>query len=189
MDTGLVKTRRWDVAFHHRTRSRHEFSFLDQSRIGTLTRLALSGRANVLLGYYFQPQQIRTATWVRGQRFFGGVEGILYRGNRFTLNTRAVAERHIGTGRPDYNRYRTMGRITFGKRKIRPFIQNEILAVNNGFHSTRNAGGAVVQISPETTLEVSYLYDTRRTFWGGDRQALVTSIRWNPRWRLGLKSK
>jgi hypothetical protein len=44
----------------------------------------------------------------------------------------------------------------------------------------RNSGGLRVVVSPKVAFEVGYLYDVRRTVWGGDRQAIVTEISFQP---------
>jgi hypothetical protein len=101
--------------------------------------------------------------------------------NGVAVSTRLVAERHIGTGLPDYNRYRSSVRIVVGKSRIAPFFQNEMLAVRQGFPSTRNSGGMRLRINQQLTVEAGYLYDNRRVAWGGNRQALVTTVRWVPK--------
>ena len=45
----------------------------------------------------------------------------------------------------------------------------------------RNSGGLGVRVTPELTVEGGFLYNIRRTFWGGDRQAIVTGLRWQPK--------
>lgn len=183
VDTRVVSQGRFELTLHHRTRTRHEITYLDQSRVGPVARWTVNPRLALLGGYYFQPQQIRPHTWSEGQRVFFGVETPLVNRRGSVLAMRAVAERHMFTGRPAYNRYRTSLRWTMGQARLRPFVQNELLAVWPGFHSTRNSGGLSFRLSPVASLDVSYLYDTRRTFWGGDRQSIVTSIRWTPQFR------
>lgn len=180
-DTRLFGSDRVEVVAHHRTRSRHQLSFLDQSRLGATFRVSVNSRLAIWGGYYFQPQQVHAQTWARGQRPFIGLETPLARTKTSTLSLRLATERHFHTGRPDYTRHRTSLRWTMGTGRVRPFVQNELLAVWPNFHSTRNSGGLSVRLSPELSMDVSYIYDSRRAFWGGDRQALVTSMRWNPK--------
>lgn len=189
-DTRLVERGRLEVSLHHRLRTRHELQYLDQARFGSIARWN-EKRFSILAGFYLQPQQIHEQDWTPGRRVFGGIEVPVQLGSRIVLSSRLVAERHMSTGRPDYARYRTSERVVFGAGRFRPFIQNELLAVKQGFHSTRNSGGMSLRINDEFSVEVSYLYDIRRTFWGGDRQAVVTSMRWTPNfsWNTERKSK
>jgi hypothetical protein len=160
--------------------------FLEQSRYGGIARFYGSSRSPRffwLAGYYYQPNHSLDGGWFKGHRAWGGFESQPVVKPGYAILFRAVSERHINTGRPSYFRHRTALRWTggAGSRKVRPFVQNEVLAVWPGFHSTRNSGGLAVRLSPEWLLEAAYLYDTRRTFWGGDRQAVVTSFRWTPK--------
>ena len=84
----------------------------------------------------------------------------------------------MGTGRPDYNRYRSYFRIVIGRDRVTPYLQNELLAVRHGFHSMRNSAGLRFRLASRMTAETGFLYDHRQTEWGGDRAALVTAIRY-----------
>ncbi|MBM3758831.1 MAG: DUF2490 domain-containing protein [Acidobacteria bacterium] len=184
MDTTLIQKGRFELSSHHRTRTRQELTYLDQSRVGAIGRWTARPKLVVLAGYYFQPQQLRDDLWTRGHRVWGGVEAPLWSKPGHLVSGRLLMERHLSTGRADYFRYRTSLRYVAGKGRVRPFIQNEVLAAWPGFHSTRNSGGVMMRLNDQLSLDVSYLYDVRRTFWGGDRQSVVTSMKWTPRWRL-----
>ena len=188
-DARLFSTNRFELAAHHRTRSRHDFSYFDQARFGVTFRFAVNPRLTVLGGYYFQPQQVRPHVWTKGQRPFLGLETPLVKTKSSTVALRLVTERHIHTGRSNYTRNRTSVRWTMGTGRVRPFLQNELLAVWPHFHSTRNSGGLSLRLNSELSMDVSYLYDSRRTFWGGDRQSIVTSLRWNPKFSAARKYK
>lgn len=166
-----------EVVLHHRTRTRHEWSYLDQSRAGAIVRWTAARGIVPYAGYYYQPQQLRADEWVRGQRVFLGAEKPFHLNSTAALTTRLAMERFFGTGRLDYNRYRSYCRLLLGGGRLTPFFQNEMLAVRQGYHSMRNSGGLRIRLSSFVHLEASYLYDVRRTVWGGDRQALVTGIR------------
>jgi len=188
MDTRVAHQGRVELFLHHRTRLRDELHFLEQSRVGAIARIHLNPKTSRffwLAGYYFQPNQRLTNRWDLGQRVWGGFEAQPYAKPGHVVMLRAVSERHFNTGRPAYFRHRTALRYTAGTGRVRPFVQNELLAVWPGFHSTRNSGGLWVQLSKELLLEATYLYDSRRTFWGGDRQAVVTMLRWTPKGFLG----
>ena len=180
LDIPVFGNKRFQLTAHTRLRSRHELSYLDQIRVGPVLRWNASKRLIPFGGFYLQPQQVRPDTWFWGRRFFGGVEAPFRLNPKAQLTTRLVAERFINTGRPDYNRYRSSVRLVLGNGRVTPYLQSEFLAVRQGFHSMRNSGGLRYTVSPHLALEAGYLYDLRRTFWGGDRQALVTAIRWNP---------
>lgn len=182
-DTPVISSKQYELVLHHRTRSRHEFHYLDQVRGGAIFRWNATPRLIPYVGGYFQPQQFRVHEWVEGRRVFFGVESPFRLGRMLALTARIAAERHIGTGRPDYNRYRTYERLVIGRARLAPFVQNEWLAVRQGLHSVRNSGGLRCRVTPHWTVEGGYLYDIRRTAWGGHRQALVTAIRWQPNTR------
>jgi hypothetical protein len=186
-DTRLVSQGRFELTLHHRTRTRHEIHYLDQSRFGPIARFNVNPRFAMIAGYYYQPQQLRDDFWTKGQRVFLGFETPLVRAKSSVLSLRGMSERHMGTGRPAYTRNRTSLRWTVGTGRVRPFVQNELLAVWPHFHSTRNSGGLSIRLNDEMSMDVSYLYDTRRAFWGGDRQSIVTSMRWNPRFSAPRK--
>jgi hypothetical protein len=186
-DTRLFSTNRFELALHHRTRVRQEFRYFDQDRVGPVARFTIRPRLTMIAGYYFQPQQVRPSDWAEGQRVFLGFETPLMSTRRSVLSLRGFTERHIGTGRPNYTRHRTSLRWTFGQGHVRPFLQNEVLAVWPQVHSTRNSGGLSVRLNDQFNLDLSYLYDLRRTFWGGNRQSIVSSIRWNPKFSAPRK--
>ncbi len=179
-DTPAVVKKPYEVVLHSRLRSRHELHYLDQLRVGGTLRWKPTPRLIPFVGAYYQPQQITAHEWAEGSRYFVGAEAPFRLGASLALTTRLVAERFVNTGRPDYYRYRSSERLVIGRGRIAPYLQNELLAVRRGFHSTRNSGGLRVRVSPQLTVEGGYLFDSRRTFWGGDRQAIVTAIRWQP---------
>jgi hypothetical protein len=181
LETPVLKGKGYELVLQSRLRSRHELTYLDQLRAGGILRWNATPRLIPYAGAYFQPQQVRSQQWVEGRRFFAGLEAPFRLGNSLALTMRIAAERHVGTGRADYNRYRTFGRLVLGRRRVAPFVQNEWLAVRQGFHSVRNSGGLRVRVTPQLTVEGGYLYDIRREFWGGDRRALVTGVRWHPK--------
>lgn len=170
-----------ELVVHERVRTRRGFGTLDQIRGGPILRWRAASKATLLGGYYFQPQHTSDERWVRGHRFFAGVESTRPLGERMQAIGRLTAERFFSTGRPDYNRYRSYLRLLIGKESVRPYLQNEWLAVRQGFHSVRNSGGLRMRLSPHVIVEAGLLYDIRRTFWGGDRFAILTGIRYQHR--------
>ena len=180
-DMPLHWTERFSVTLHQRTRTRDGFGWLDQIRVGAVGRWRTpSPRFTLVGGYYFQPQHPSEDVWEEGQRLFGGVETAAGLGRKVVWSGRLLAERHINTGRPNYNRYRTSARFLFGSGTVAPWVQNEVLAVNDGFHSMRNSIGIRTRVSAKVSVETGVLYDLRRTAWGGDRIALVTGVRYDP---------
>jgi len=176
-DNQVRLNRRFDLVLHSRIRTRQEFQHVQQLRTGSILRMQAGKNLIPYVGYYFQPAHEPNDPWVRGHRVFVGVERPFALPNRMVMTTRLAAERHMNTGRPNYFRFRTYMRLQFPGRKVAPFIQNEWLAVKQGFHSVRNSGGLRMRLSPAVTLEAGYLYDIRRTFWGGDRSAIVTALK------------
>ena len=182
-ETPVIVNSRFELALHQRVRSRHELQFLDQVRGGAILRWNASARFVPFVGAYFQPQQIQANNWTEGRRFFGGVEVPFRFKGGLALTTRVAAERHIGTGRPDYYRYRSYERLVIGNGRFAPFLQNEWLAVGQGFHSVRNSGGLRMRVTARLMVEAGYLFDFRRSAWGGNRQAIVTAVKWQRRER------
>jgi hypothetical protein len=179
-DVRAMAVGKLEITVHSRLRTRHEASHLDQVRGGPLVRWAATKRLTLLGGFYHQPTQVSKDHWFKGQRLIAGVESPLYHRPGHAVAGRFLAEHFAGTGRPDYTRYRASLRWTVGRGRVRPFVQNETFAAWPGFHSSRQSGGASIRLSEEMSMDVSYLYDIRRAFWGGDRQAIVTSVRWTP---------
>ena len=166
-----------EVVLHSRLRTRREFGSLQQVRTGPIVRWQAGPKLAPFFGYYYQPGHDPGTTWSGGHRIFAGVETAAALPRGCVLTTRLAIERHmIRTRGFDYNRYRTYSRLLFPGR-VSPYLQTEWLAVRQGFHSTRNSGGIRLRLGAGTTLEAGYVYDIRRTFWGGDRQAVVTSLR------------
>ena len=159
-----------------RIRTRDSFHFIQQVRGGPILRWRATEKNMLYGGYYSQPGHDPNVPWRMGKRLFVGIERP-WNFTRFMILNRAAYERHFtGGGRPDYNRYRTSTRLLFPGRTVTPFVQSEWLAVRQGFHSKRSSGGIRVRVSASMTFEASYLYDVRRTVWGGDRSAIQTSI-------------
>ena len=169
----------FDITLHSRLRTRDEFHQLQQVRTGVvLVWHPKNLKISPVAGYYYQPVKERDRPWREGHRVFMGLMRPFQLPNKMVLNTRISAERHMYEGLPGYMRYRSYVRLEIPKRKITPFIQNEWLAVKTGFHSVRNSGGLRFQLTPHTMLEAGYLYDIRRTIYGGDRSAIVTTFRY-----------
>ena len=183
-DTPVLSGKRYELRLHSRVRSRHEGQYLDQVRGGAVLRWDATPRLIPFAGIYFEPQQVRPREWTRARRFTAGLESpFQLRGGALTLTARLLVERLADSGHPDYTRYRSFARLDIGNRRVAPFLLNEWFAVRQGFHSVRNSGGLLFRLTPRLTVEGGYSYDIRRTFWGGDRQAIVTAIRWQPKAR------
>jgi hypothetical protein len=178
LDSTLVSRRGLEVILHARLRSRDEMRALQQARAGSIVRWTVAPRATLFGGYYYQPVHEAGTPWGRGHRGFAGVESPLARWGSGTLTGRLAFERHLTRELGAYNRYRSYLRWQW-ERSVSPYFQSEWLAVREGFHSTRTSGGLRWQATPTMTIEVGYLYDVRRTAWGGDRQAVVTSVRFH----------
>jgi hypothetical protein len=179
LDEIMPLHRKLDLVIHSRLRTRREFHSLQQVRGGPILRWKPAGRWTVIGGYYFQPAHDPGQEWNRGQRVFGGIERALTL-KPVNLIGRLALERHINAGRPSYYRYRSYLRLNIPRGRISPFLQNEWLGVKQGFHSVRNSGGLRIRLTKRVTFEGGYLYDIRRTFWGGDRSAIVTAIQFRP---------
>lgn len=177
-DAVVVSGGKLQVTLHSRIRTRDHFTQIQQVRGGPVVRLGLKPGFALLGGYYYQPGQNAVREWGHGHRVFGGFE-VATKLRAVVISTRVIAERHQFSHSPGYGRYRTPTRFLWERRGVAPFYQVELLAVKQGFHSFRNMGGVRWQVSPRVTAELSYCYDIRRTVWGGDRQAIVTSLRFH----------
>ena len=169
---------RSEVVLHYRVRTRGEVDVLDQMRAGPIVRFKATPKWTVYTGYYFQPGQPLDDLWIKGHRIFSGVETTRSASRTLTWTGRVAIERHIGTGRADYNRYRSYFRAVIGHGPVTPYLQTEILAVRHGFHSSRNGGGLRFRLSPRLGAEAGFLYDNRQAEWGDDRAAVVTGLRY-----------
>ncbi|MBK5295001.1 MAG: DUF2490 domain-containing protein [Acidobacteriia bacterium] len=169
----------FEIILHSRIRTRDEFHQVQQLRTGAILLWHPKNmKLTPIFGYYYQPVKEKNIPWRDGHRVFAGLMRPFPLPERMVLNTRIAVERHMYDGVPGYMRYRTYVRLEIPKGKITPFVQNEWLAVKTGFHSVRNSGGIRFQLSPNTILETGYLYDIRRTVYGGDRSAIVTTFRY-----------
>jgi hypothetical protein len=128
LDDALIATKRLEVILHSRMRTRQEFHSLQQVRFGPIVRASLHPRVIGFAGYYYQPAHEPGGPWDSGHRAFVGIE-LPFRKGTTSVTQRVAFERHIGTGRPNYNRYRTYTRLTWEKR-VAPYFP------------TRMAGGA-----------------------------------------------
>ena len=91
--------------------------------------------------------------WINRHRAFTGVETARSISPTVSWTGRIAAERHMGTGRPDYNRYRSYFRMLIGGDRVRPCLQNELLAVRHGFHSISNSAGLRFRLASRMTAE------------------------------------
>jgi hypothetical protein len=176
---GVFKaSERLEITLHGRirTRIRESVEDLDQVRGGTIVRVAAFG-GSFVGGYYFQPQHTTEHKWKPGHRFFTGIEKSVALSDALSGIVRFSMERHAVAGK-DYNRYRSYARLGIGRGAVAPYLQNEFLAVRQGFHSTRNSLGLRWRVSDRLTVEGGVLYDVRRRVWGGDRFAVVSAVRY-----------
>jgi len=163
---------RFELTNHVRTRTEEGFD-----RMGPMLKWTAYPRFAPLAGFYLQPQQTAPGDWHIGGRPFFGFETRSTVDRTLNLSSRFLLERWYGTSRPAYNRYRGLLRADFVRRRWTPFVHSEVFAVADGFHSSRNTGGIRVHLSPQVTLEAGYVYDFRSAAWGGNRQAIVTALR------------
>jgi hypothetical protein len=178
-DLPVPLSSKFELIVHSRLRSRNELNQVQQVRSGGIFRYS-AGKLTPFFGYYFQPAHESHSPWTKGHRFFTGVERALALPGNFSFTARLAAERHISTGLPAYMRYRSYAKLQFPGKRVAPYLQNEMLAVRQGYHSMRNGGGLSFRFNSGIVFEAGYLYDIRRTFWGGDRSAIVTSLKFPP---------
>ena len=177
IDLPVRLPRKLELTLHHRTRIRHQLRHLDDSRAGALLHWSATPRLIPFAGYYYQPQQDVPGLWVQSHRVLVGLESPLRVHADSSLTTRLTIERLFYPAPASFNRYRSYARLTIGGRRIAPFFQHELLMANSGYYSTRGAGGLRIRLSESVSLDTGYLFESRRAVFGGDRQAIVTSIR------------
>lgn len=168
-------TKKVDLQVTSRVRTRDEFQLLNQFLGGPMLTYRVNSRWLYFGGYWTQPGHEDKKPWIMGHRTFAGVDrrwGV----RNFTLVGRLTYERHYGAGRPNHNRYRTYARLLFPRRAVTPFLQYEWMAIREGFFSSRQTGGLRFHINRNVFVDASYLYDIRRANWGGNRNAIITSV-------------
>ncbi len=169
-------TKKVDIQITSRIRTRDEFHLLNQFLGGPMLTYRVNSRLLYFAGYWSQPGHERNAEWLMGHRTFAGVDR-RWALRDHTLVGRLTYERHYGAGRANHNRYRTYARLLFPRRGVvTPFVQYEWMAIRQGFFSSRQTGGVRFHVHPNIMIDASYLYDIRRASWGGNRNAIITSV-------------
>lgn len=176
LEAPVFATQRFELIAHSRVRTRSHFSKFDDVRAGPVVKFHPFAHVSLLGGYYFQNGDPLDPVPTHTNRLFTGVE-IPWSWNARTMTSRSVVERYIGGIRSDYTRYRTSLRITWQQRRLSPYLQSEALFVRDGFHSSRTSAGIILRPERHVRMEIGYLFDVRRAFWGGNRHALVTNVR------------
>ena len=175
-------TKKVDIQVTTRIRTRDEFHLLNQFLGGPMLTYRVNSRLLYFGGYWAQPGHEMNKSWLMGHRIFGGVDR-RWALKDYTFIGRLAYERHYGAGRPDHNRYRTYVRFMFPRHTVVPFLQHEYLAIRQGFFSSRQTAGMRFHIHPNVMLDVCYQYDVRRASWGGNRNAIITSVSFRQRER------
>jgi len=168
-----------EVLLHSRWQTRDQYGQLQQVRAGLTFRWTKLRRV-IPYGGFYQPVHESNADRVHaGARSFGGVEMPFRLRASMLVTTRVAWERLYTHVRPDFNRYRSFGRIMLD-RTVTPFLQNEVFLVRQGFHSTRTGAGVRWRMTPYSTLDLGYFYDVRSSQWNGSRSWILTSLRFHP---------
>jgi hypothetical protein len=185
VDYTFLKTKRVDWALHTRLRTRE--GELQQSRTGTIVRVAANARVSVIGGYYYGRQEDTRAEWQDSHRMFGGAEARLYRKGVVTVAGRGLAERFVTEGRPSTWRFRQRVRLTTEQR-VGPYVSGEWFWDPQGYLATRYQGGVRWRGAGWMTVEAGYMYDARSAQLGVPRHGMVTHVYFEP-WRAGRRNQ
>jgi len=169
-------TERSSIVFHTRLRSRQSFQHLAQFRAGVLLGYNFRG-FNLTGGYYVEPNHPLDSEWQSGHRLTTSVSRSFPLRPRFTATPRLNMDRFFTVVRGDFNRFRSGVRWDYG-RLSGPYMINEVMFSATGFQSTRHTAGWRVRPLPQVQFEAGYVYDVRTAYWGGNRQAIITVMRY-----------
>lgn len=169
----------WELTLHSRIRTRHEFHQIAQVRGGPQLGYRLQ-RWSFRGAYYFEPDHSgdhdpSTGYWESGHRVFGSVDATLRPARTVSVIPRFMVERFLTSDRGNYNRYRSGARINIGGR-TGPYLQHEWMFVASGLQILRNGAGMRFSPGRHWSLEGGWLFDQRGPSWGGNRQAIVSSL-------------
>lgn len=172
----------WELTLHTRTRTRHELRHVAQVRVGPQVSYRYQ-RYTFRGAYYYEPDHpsrtdlANAAAWESGHRIFGSAEASVEPRRWMMAAPRFMLERFAVKGRGQYNRYRMGGRVNVG-RGWGPYVQHEWMLVASGLHTLRNGAGMRFAMGNRCTVEAGWLFDTRPQRWGGNRQAVVSAVRY-----------
>jgi len=171
----------WELTLHSRLRTRHEFHQIAQVRGGPQISYRYQ-RWNLRGAYYFEPDHSATnhparGYWESGHRVFGSADLTLHPERRVAVIPRFMWERFFTADRGNYNRYRSGARVNFGAR-TGPYLQHEWMFVAGGLQILRNGAGMRIAAGRHWSIEGGWLFDRRRGDWGGNRQAIISSVRY-----------
>jgi hypothetical protein len=172
----------WDFTLHTRIRTRHEFRHVAQVRAGPQVSYRYQ-RYTFRGAYYFEPDNpsardtANFAAWESGHRIFASAEASVQPSRSFAVIPRFMWERFIVKDRGQYNRFRMGGRVNVG-RGTGPYLHHEWMLVASGLQLLRNGCGMRFALGNRWTVEGGWLLDSRPERWGGNRQAIVSAVRY-----------
>ncbi len=143
------------LQFHSRLRTNDRFGDYFQSRGGGILWYNIRPRVSLISGYYFADEEDPSGKRMDFHRFFGGTNFVLPTSPKLKLEARSLLERFVGTRSGNYFRARERLLTTFGKKKVRPFVQLEGLA-QQGVLTGRFAGGALFVMSGGREASVGF---------------------------------
>lgn len=147
-------------------------------RLSTLVERELKWDVRIGGGYVLRSSEFSGFGFRADHRLVGGVSFPLLRGQTSVAVT-SLYERHIG--RPDiedFNRYRQRIEIERGRRKLAPFLYEDLtFQQREGFVRSRSRAGLRWQFSSGRSLAVSYQFEAskQQAAWR-PRHAIVTAL-------------
>ncbi len=161
------------VQLHSRLRTNQDLREFFQARGGLIANYQVRPRLILISGYYFLGEQNAPEKFNNFHRVFGGGQVLLPVSKDFTLESRTLMERFIGTPRDSYMRNRQRFWLTFGNRTVRPFVHAEAL-LQRGVPTGRFGSG--IQITSRAGHNVLVGYEMRQLQNGGHIQLIATSF-------------
>jgi len=147
-------------------------------RLSTLVETGLKWDVRIGGGYVLRSSEFPGFGFQGDHRLVGGVSLPISRGQTSVAVT-SLYERHIG--RPDikdFNRYRQRIEIERGRRKLAPFLYEDLtFQQREGFVRSRSRAGLRWQFSSGRSLAVSYQFEANKqqAAWR-PRHAIVTAL-------------
>lgn len=176
VDFGFQARANLEITLHTRFRVQPRDLDRHQVRAGPILIWAVRPRLALIGGYYYYAQSDPVdRDYVKGHRFFGGVEAPLWSRGRLRFDQRALVERSAIAGPADFNRYRFRSRLML-RGAVSPYSFHEFFFDARGWRSDRNGGA--IRWSPRrpVTLDFGYFYERRRADVGPERHVWFTSL-------------
>jgi hypothetical protein len=168
---------RLNLVIQGQFRTRHNLGDYYQTRLGPILKVRLTPRLYLTGGYYFRDSENSKGIWKASHRPFGGAE-MMVRDGKLKISTRVMVERFINDTVPDYCRFREWVRFS-GRGRISPYGLMEAFQTPRGSAFLRGQGGVQWRFHPWMSMELGCLHDSSHKWYGPNRTAFLTSLRFH----------